>query len=286
MNLAYPITPELLTSAVPGLPASAAARLVQPLRAAFAFAEITTAARAAMFLAQAGHESGSFQWFEENLNYSAEGLRRVFPRYFNAKNAVLYARKPAAIANKVYANRMGNGPEGSGDGWRFRGTGPIQATGREKFQMASSLFGLDLVEHPEWAREDITIGMMMAAMFWAQARLVPLNALADRGRVTEASKTVNGGWNGLEDRRARYTRAVRALPQLEPITVDWRSAIEEAKRRYLPDTVIPPPNPTPPIQTRVSVTELYLNGVKLNVLRASLVGHKLYVNTLDTKEAK
>lgn len=161
---------------------------------------ITTPLRAAHFLAQCWHECNCLKSLEENLNYSETRLIQVFPKYFTRKNAYLYAHKPEKIANRVYANRMGNGSEGSGDGWRYRGRGMICVTGRRNYlSYASSRFCVgDLMAHPEWLAK--SPGAYKSAMwFWWKNRL---NTYADRDYLQSVTYCVNGGYNGLASRQA------------------------------------------------------------------------------------
>lgn len=159
---------------------------------------IDTPLRKAHFLAQVAHESGALQYSQENLNYSAEALRRVFGKYFpTIELAKAYAHKPEKIANRVYANRMGNGNEASGDGWKFRGRGLIQLTGKENYQKFGADNGIDCVKNPdmllqpEWA-------IASAGWFWKKRNL---NAYADANDIVMVTKRINGGVNGLNDRQ-------------------------------------------------------------------------------------
>jgi len=170
---------------------------------------INTPLRFVHFIAQIAHESGEFKAMVENLNYSEAGLLKVFPRYFNKETAKEYARKPEKIANRVYANRMGNGSEASGDGWRFRGRGCIGTTGRDNYKAyAKSDFCVgDLMSHPEWLEK--SPGCFKSAMFfwWKNA----LNRFADADDVSAVTKHVNGGYNGLASRMAYYTKAKEVM---------------------------------------------------------------------------
>jgi putative chitinase len=170
--------------------------------------DINTPVRQAMFLSQLAHESGNFKFVVENLNYSADALRRVFGKYFPTEElANQYARQPERIANRVYANRMGNGDESSGDGWKYRGRGLIQLTGKNNyasFSMQSdnnALVEPDLVAQPELAVDS-------AGWFWTTNRL---NQLADTGDVKVVTRRVNGGFNGLADREAKYNKLIVLL---------------------------------------------------------------------------
>jgi putative chitinase len=162
--------------------------------------QINTPLRLAHFLAQCGHESGGFRATQENLNYSAKGLNGIFKKYFPTEaSAAAYARNPQKIANKVYANRMANGDETSGDGYKFRGRGYIQLTGRANYTSFGKAIGEDVTINP-----DIVSGkhaLLSAAWFWSNNGL---NKLADGGStdatVTSITKRVNGGTIGLADR--------------------------------------------------------------------------------------
>jgi putative chitinase len=162
--------------------------------------QINTPLRLAHFLAQCGHESGGFRATSENLNYSAKGLNGIFKKYFPTEaSAADYARNPQKIANKVYANRMANGDEASGDGFRFRGRGYIQLTGRANYTAFGKAIGEDVTGNP-----DVVSGkyaLLSAAWFWSNNGL---NKLADGGStdavVTTITRRVNGGTIGLADR--------------------------------------------------------------------------------------
>ena len=169
--------------------------------------EITTAARVAGFVAQCQHESLDFTILQENLNYGAKGLRGLFGKYFPTDElAKQYERKPEMIANRIYANRMANGPESSGDGWRFRGRGILQITGRANYtQCSRDLFqddtlanDPDLVRTPEYA-------IITACWFWHKNQL---NQICDRGDIVLLSKKINGGTIGLEDRIKHWNDAL------------------------------------------------------------------------------
>jgi putative chitinase len=162
--------------------------------------QINTPLRLAHFLAQCGHESGGFKATQENLNYSAKGLNGIFKKYFPTEaSAASYARNPQKIANKVYANRMSNGDEASGDGYKFRGRGYIQLTGRANYTLFGKAIGEDVTGNP-----DVVSGkyaLLSAAWFWSNNGL---NKLADGGStdavVTTITRRVNGGTIGLADR--------------------------------------------------------------------------------------
>ena len=169
--------------------------------------DISTPQRIAAFLAQVGHESGSLKFIKENLNYSAQGLTKTFPKYFTPELANQYQRNPEAIANRVYANRMGNGPEESGDGWAFRGRGLIQVTGRTNYQACGDFLGVDLISDPSYL-ESPEGAARSAGWYWTSRNL---NALADVGDMKQITKKINGGFIGLEDRMKHYHHALEVL---------------------------------------------------------------------------
>lgn len=169
---------------------------------------IDTPQRIAAFIAQCAHESANFRILRENLNYRWESLRKVFPKYFpDDATAQAYAKQPEKIANRVYANRMGNGPEESGDGWRYCGRGLIQLTGRINYQ--------DFADSIETPLEQITdyLGTFegaaqSACWFWEKNKL---NQWADTGDIKELTRRINGGYIGLEDRIKHYNHALHVL---------------------------------------------------------------------------
>lgn len=162
--------------------------------------EINTPLRLAHFLAQCGHESGGFKLVKENLNYGAKGLRSIFKKYFptDAK-ALEYERKPEKIANLVYGNRMGNGPESTGDGFKYCGRGYIQLTGKDNYGAFGKAINEDIVGNPQLVAEKYAL--LSAAWFFHKNGL---HKIADKGAtdavVTEVTKRVNGGTIGLPDR--------------------------------------------------------------------------------------
>jgi len=158
--------------------------------------------RIAGFLAQTSHESGKYKFLIENLNYSDKGLLKTFPKYFNESNVMDYARKPEAIANRVYANRMGNGDEASGDGWRYCGRGLIQLTGKNNYQAFANSEQMNIEEVPDYL---ITyVGAVRSALwFWNKNNL---NDTADAGDLVIMTKKINGGTHGLAERTAEYKR--------------------------------------------------------------------------------
>ena len=157
--------------------------------------------QAAHFFGQCAHESGGFKVFQENLNYSDKGLNGIFKKYFpTIASTAGYARKPEKIANKVYASRMGNGPESSGDGWKFRGRGPIQLTGKSNYTTFAADIGRpDVLTNPDL----VTTELAFESALWF-FRKNNLFAIADKGVtdavITQITKRVNGGTHGLDDR--------------------------------------------------------------------------------------
>jgi putative chitinase len=178
-----------------------------PLNAAMVLAEINTPLRIAMFLAHIAHESTQLNRIVENLNDSEQGLLDTFPSYFNASNARDYARQKERIANHVYANRLGNGDEASGEGWRYRGRGLIQVTGKSNYGDCGIALVLNLVEAPEQLEQPIPAAKS-AAWFW---KAKGLNTLADAKDIVTCTKRINGGTKGLKERKAFYESALAAL---------------------------------------------------------------------------
>jgi putative chitinase len=170
--------------------------------------EINTPQRIASFLAQCAHESGEFVFIKENLNYRAATLLKVFPKYFpDLALASQYAGKPERIANRVYANRMGNGNEESGDGYRYCGRGLIQVTGHDNYTWFSDSLNITPEEASEYM-ETFEGAAQSACWFWETTNL---NAMADRGDIKAMTKTINGGYIGLEDRISHYEHALHVL---------------------------------------------------------------------------
>lgn len=186
---------------------------VQALNEVLPFMEIDTPKRVAAFLAQCGHESNGFNVLSENLNYSASALNRVFPKYFHrvGRDASLYHRQPEKIANIVYANRMGNGDTESGDGWKFRGRGPIQITGRNNYTAFAEYMFVDpncILDNPDLLATDKNTALVSAAWFWAKNNL---NKYADSGNIKRMTRIINGGYNGLKDRINHYNHALKVF---------------------------------------------------------------------------
>lgn len=167
--------------------------------------EVHTPIRIAHFIAQIAHESGSFRYSAENLNYSDKALMAVFGKYFpDLTIANEYARQPERIANRVYANRMGNGGEASGDGWKFRGRGLIQLTGKENYTNCGKGIGRDLLSNPDQLATDAHAAVAASLWFWNSRGL---NAHADNDDVNTVTRRINGGLNGLEDRVSYLSKA-------------------------------------------------------------------------------
>ena len=167
--------------------------------------DINTPLRVAHFIAQCAHESGNFVFIKENLNYKAASLRKIFGKYFPTDElAAQYANKPERIANRIYANRMGNGDEASGDGYRYCGRGLIQLTGRSLYEAFAREIGKDLDETVVNC-ETFDGAIESACFFWEHHNL---NAVSDTGDIVHATKIINGGTLGLEDRTARYKHAL------------------------------------------------------------------------------
>ena len=167
--------------------------------------EINTPSRVAAFMAQCGHESAGFTALKENLNYKAESLCRVWPRYFpNIDIARQYAKQPEKIANRAYANRMGNGPEESGDGWRYCGRGLIQLTGKNNYQWFADSIETPIEDIPEYL-QTFEGAVQSACWFWENNNL---NQWADKGDMVTLTKRINGGTLGLDDRIKHYKHAI------------------------------------------------------------------------------
>ena len=167
--------------------------------------QINTPQRVAAFLAQCAHESGGFVFLKENLNYKAPSLRKVFPKYFpDDATASAYANKPERIANRVYANRMGNGDESSGDGWRYCGRGLIQLTGKDNYTFFAASLDIPVEEASEYL-QTFEGAVQSACFFWEQNNL---NKWADSGDILTLTKRINGGTIGLEDRIKHYEHAL------------------------------------------------------------------------------
>ncbi len=202
------LTDDSLKQIMPKLPDAKRAALLPPLQSALNEFAVNTPKREAAFLAQIAHESGELTIFVENLNYSAQGLMATWPKRFpDLTTAQRYERNPEKLANYVYANRVGNGDEASGDGWRFRGRGPIQITGRENYQKYGSRLNVDLINNADKAATP-EVGFRVAGLYWRENGL---NELADGEMFETITKRINGALKGLEDRKQYYARAKQVL---------------------------------------------------------------------------
>ena len=172
--------------------------------------EINTPLRMSHFLAQCAHESGDFTLTVENLNYSTDGLLKTFPKYFDRKTARQYAKQPVKIGSRVYANRMGNGNEASQEGWKYKGRGYIQLTGKDNYSLFAETVEDNIMDTPVLVATKYPL--LSAAWFWSKNNL---NAVADTGAVADVTKIVNGGDNGLQDRQARFDKFYAELKQFE-----------------------------------------------------------------------
>lgn len=210
------MTEEILKAVYPLSHPDDRAKFIEPLRLAVNRYDINTANRLRAFLAQLGHESGQLSRVTENLNYSVNGLMLTFGKYFKTKDeAICFARQPERIANHVYADRMGNGSEASGEGWKYRGRGLIQLTGKENYRRATEgmqsvnfVTTPDALATPEYAAQS-------AGWFWQSNGL---NELADKlggaddyEVFKQITKRINGGYNGLEDRTELYENTKKVI---------------------------------------------------------------------------
>lgn len=185
---------------------------------------ISTPQRIAGFLSQCAHESGGFERLQENLNYSADGMAGIWPKRFavlgpdgkpvkkDGKNqpnkfALALHRKPEMIANVVYSNRMGNGPTESGEGWKYRGRGLKQLTGKDNHRACSAGLGVDLVSNPDLLLEPV-YAARSAAWFWSTNKC---NVFADAEDIEGLTRKINGGLIGIDDRKKRYASAMQSM---------------------------------------------------------------------------
>jgi putative chitinase len=180
--------------------------LQQKYKSIFEKYELNTPLRIAHFMAQIEHES-NLKPISENFNYSASGLIRVFRKYFTDLEAINYANQPQRIANRVYSNRMGNGNEKSGEGWKYRGRGFIQITGKENYFRLAKDTDLDCLKNPDLLLEEAN-AIISALWFW---NLKGLNKLADKDDILDITKRINGGVNGLTHRKELLTKWKKAL---------------------------------------------------------------------------
>ena len=202
------VTKEQLTSIFHSADKADLAEICEPLNAAMKEFGIDTPARQAMFLAQCAHESGNFAHVEENLYYRAETLLKVFKKYYKtAADAAAHAKKPELIANRVYSSRMGNGDTASGDGYRYRGRGLIQLTGKDNYTRFAESIETPVEEIPDYLGT-FDGAVHSACWFW---EVNGLNQWADAGDILTLTKRINGGVIGLEDRKKHYAHALHVL---------------------------------------------------------------------------
>ena len=203
------ISLDLLQQLCPNTKISILDGFVEPLNMVTEYYDISVSPqRTAGFIAQIAHESGGFRYTVENLNYSAQALRRVFNKYFpDDEIANIYARQPIKIASRVYANRMGNGPEESGDGWTFRGRGLIQLTGFNNYSRLAEALEMEIFQVIEYL-ETPEGAVASAGWYWHEN---DLNSYCDRNDFIGLTKRINGGTNGLEERQHYYNIALQFM---------------------------------------------------------------------------
>ena len=181
---------------------------VEPLEEVFHRYEINTPERQAAFIGQCAHESMNFTKLEENMNYSAEGLMKTWPsRFPTLESAKPYHRNPEKIANKVYAGRMGNGPEETGEGWLYHGRGLIQLTGKDNYTLAGDALNMDFIHSPDYVLVP-KYAALTAGWYWNKRQL---NKEADAKDYTGMTKKINGGTIGLDDRIAHIKHAQEVM---------------------------------------------------------------------------
>jgi putative chitinase len=180
---------------------------VDALNATFERFDISNPLRQAAFIGQCGHECGNFRILEENLNYRAEALQKLWPKRFDAAKAQMCARNPKLIANTVYSSRMGNRDEASGDGFRFRGRGLFQTTGHAGYYHAGKALGEDFVMNPDLVTTPM-YAALTAGFFWDVQKL---NQYADSRDYRTMTKKINGGFIGLDDRIKHINHAIEVL---------------------------------------------------------------------------
>jgi putative chitinase len=166
--------------------------------------------RLANFLAQASFESAGFKMVDENGNYSADRLLKIFPTYFDSETVKAYAHQPEKIFNLIYANKMGNGTEASGDGYRYRGRGYFKLAGKREYEKYSKITGIDLVTNPDIINSDPNVTLLIAAIYWNNLKL---NELADQGKTKEITKLINIGEQGLDERLKLVETALNLFNQ-------------------------------------------------------------------------
>lgn len=172
--------------------------------------KINTPLRLAHFLSQCSHESGGFKVFQENLNYSADGLKKIFPKYFPGNLSESYARNPEKIASKVYGGRMGNGLESTKEGYKFRGRGALQTTGKENYKKLGDFLGVDLISNPDLVATKYPLAS--AAFFFDSNKLWSIcDKGDDESTVKAVTKRVNGGLIGIDHRLSEFTKFNKLL---------------------------------------------------------------------------
>lgn len=169
--------------------------------------DINTPKRLAYFMAQCHHESGGFVFVSENLNYKASGLVKVFPKYFDENTARAYEKQPQKIANRVYANRMGNGDEASGQGFKYAGKGIIQLTGKDNYTRFAQSLEISVEDAAEYMKT-FEGAAQSACWFWETNNL---NKFADAGDLKTMTRVINGGYKGMEDRELQFARISKLL---------------------------------------------------------------------------
>lgn len=219
-----PLTADILTAAI-GLQAELAALWLPHIIFVAGEADLSTPARLGHWLVQTAHESQLYTHLEENLNYSTpEQVCKTFRGGFDIDKdkivdpeeiefAKQFLRQPQKLGNRAYANKNGNGDEVSGDGWRFRARGPIGITGRSIYLACGKALGVDLIANPDLLAKDLRMAARSAGWYWTSRSI---NRLADAGDIMAVTKAVNGGYNGIEDRKRL---AARALPLLQEVSV-------------------------------------------------------------------
>ncbi|MEQ9262773.1 MAG: peptidoglycan-binding protein [Owenweeksia sp.] len=204
-----PLTLTLLKTIMPQGRESRLAMFCPALNRQLPDYQITSPLRQAHFLAQIAHESAQLNTTIENLNYSAKALRSVFGKYFPSDEmANAYARQPEKIGSRIYADRMGNGNETSTEGWKFRGRGLIQLTGKDNYRRFGQATGSDYIQNPEPVDTDADIAVQAACWYW---NIHKLNHYADADDIRSITRKINGGYNGMDDREALLKRAKQAF---------------------------------------------------------------------------
>ena len=206
---------------------SASLKYHEPLDLLMREYKINTPLRISHFLAQVGHECARFTQFEENLNYSARGLVATFgDKRFPGNKAKEYERQPEKIANYVYANRLGNGDESSGDGWKYRGRGIIQLTGKANYEAFEKDHPFGVVDAPDWVLENPHVTVLVGIWFWSKKGL---NNHADLGNLEAITRRINGGLNGLADRKALFQKAYGIFKTQEIRTLERPESWDKLK---------------------------------------------------------